>query len=563
MNFNQKLAAAVSSAVLLMAGQVALADSTTDIVDALVSKGVLTEEEGKLIAKGHTSQKDKTPKVTEKDGSFKVESANGKNSIQLTGRLHFDYRNNSIEDMSTEATRGGQANDSDTASTADQFQVRRARVGIKGRVGGVADYLLQGNITGTTLLDEAYLDVNKFEKFSLKFGKFKQSAGLEQLTSSNNVDFIERSYVDQLVPNKKLGVQLHGEVPGFTYAGSVYQKNDTMLDSGQDDLSYAGRLTTNFSELMGNKDTVMHVGVSGFTEDYSVALATSGNTSSSPDGKERGTILSFRSAGAGLSNIFRAQIGGELMQMTDTSTCSVSGAGGTAAGGATCSAVTTINATYHTSNSTTAKVKNDAIGLEGIFGYGPFKAQGEFIHMDTKGSYTSTTPGNNSGINLKTDAYYLEAMYMITGEKYADAYKKGAFGLVKPKNDFDLDKGTGLGAWEVGFRYDGFHVYDGSIASGSSYSRFQGTLNNVSDTVKVNTAETAVALAGGIQSRVDSYTGGLKWILNPNMVLKGTYTYSKFNNPMQPIDIGAGSPASGNKVYDHESLLLIRGQYMF
>ena len=43
MNFNKKLAVAVSGAVLLMAGQFALADSATDIVDALVSKGVLTE----------------------------------------------------------------------------------------------------------------------------------------------------------------------------------------------------------------------------------------------------------------------------------------------------------------------------------------------------------------------------------------------------------------------------------------------------------------------------------------------------------------------------------------
>ena len=43
MNFNKKLAVAVSGAVLLMAGQFALADSASDIVDALVSKGVLTE----------------------------------------------------------------------------------------------------------------------------------------------------------------------------------------------------------------------------------------------------------------------------------------------------------------------------------------------------------------------------------------------------------------------------------------------------------------------------------------------------------------------------------------
>ena len=63
MKFNKKLAVAVSGAVLLMAGQIALADSTTDIVDALVSKGVLTEEEGKLITKGAKSQKEAQDKA--------------------------------------------------------------------------------------------------------------------------------------------------------------------------------------------------------------------------------------------------------------------------------------------------------------------------------------------------------------------------------------------------------------------------------------------------------------------------------------------------------------------
>ena len=63
MILNKKLAVAVSGAVLLMAGQFALADSTTDIVDALVSKGVLTEEEGKLISKGAKSQKEAQDKT--------------------------------------------------------------------------------------------------------------------------------------------------------------------------------------------------------------------------------------------------------------------------------------------------------------------------------------------------------------------------------------------------------------------------------------------------------------------------------------------------------------------
>jgi len=77
MNFNKKLAVAVSGAVLLMAGQFALADSTTDIVDALVGKGVLTEEEGKLITKGHETKKkadEKTLKSKINIGSF-IENA--------------------------------------------------------------------------------------------------------------------------------------------------------------------------------------------------------------------------------------------------------------------------------------------------------------------------------------------------------------------------------------------------------------------------------------------------------------------------------------------------------
>ena len=42
---------------LSMAGlKQAHADSTTDIVNALVMKGVLTEEEGALLTKGHTGE---------------------------------------------------------------------------------------------------------------------------------------------------------------------------------------------------------------------------------------------------------------------------------------------------------------------------------------------------------------------------------------------------------------------------------------------------------------------------------------------------------------------------
>ncbi|NBO11156.1 MAG: hypothetical protein EBV25_06370, partial [Methylophilaceae bacterium] len=50
------ICAAVTGAFLFGFGANAMADSTTDIVNALVAKGVLTEEEGSLIAKGHEGE---------------------------------------------------------------------------------------------------------------------------------------------------------------------------------------------------------------------------------------------------------------------------------------------------------------------------------------------------------------------------------------------------------------------------------------------------------------------------------------------------------------------------
>ena len=90
MIFNKKLATAVSGAVLLMAGQFALADSTSDIVDALVSKGVLTEEEGKLISKGHAGEKKAQDKAIK--GKLSISSALESATLYGDARIRFEDR---------------------------------------------------------------------------------------------------------------------------------------------------------------------------------------------------------------------------------------------------------------------------------------------------------------------------------------------------------------------------------------------------------------------------------------------------------------------------------------
>jgi len=540
-------------------------NSTTDIVNALVAKGVLTEEEGALLTKGRDGEvagAAKKPTIKEKDGSFSLSSGDGKNTIGLTGRLHFDARYNDIGDFGNNAYPFGQ--DVDTKSGASHFDVRRARIGIKGRIGGVADYLLQGNITGTNLLDEAYIDVNKYEKLGLKFGKFKVPFGLEQQTSSNNIDFLERSYVDQNVPAKRMGAMLHGEIPGFTYQGDVFQMNDSALSQTDRKVSTAGRVTTNFAEFMGNKEVVLHAGLAAYNSDYEQQTATSSNTSGTAETNPRGTVFAFTSGGRGLANAYRMQVAGQEVGSVAL------GAGGT-----------TDSAGYNVGSPNTSSVHVDNVGLEGIAAYKNFKLQGEYSSAFYKASdagATTTSGVTGSVIQADVDTWYAEALWILTGENYADAYKKGAFGALKPKSEFNMDTGTGYGLWEVGFRVDAFDVSN-TRNTGSSKARFQGTtqgtttfssgspkLDECSYTGATSPATNTTA-SGSCNGGAISYTAGIKWIWNPNMLFKLNWTHTDFDNAFYPVDIGtkAGTVRSATNLtkIDSEDLIMLRGQFMF
>ena len=67
--------AAVTGALLFGFGANAMADSTTDIVNALVAKGVLTEEEGALLNKGREGEKAGQEKALKKAGRVTISDA--------------------------------------------------------------------------------------------------------------------------------------------------------------------------------------------------------------------------------------------------------------------------------------------------------------------------------------------------------------------------------------------------------------------------------------------------------------------------------------------------------
>jgi polyhydroxyalkanoate synthesis regulator phasin len=95
MNFKLRslVAATLAGSMLMGFGVNAMADSTTDIVNALVAKGVLTEEEGALLTKGRTDEAAGQAKALKKASKLKVSDAVDNATIYGSFRFREEYRN--------------------------------------------------------------------------------------------------------------------------------------------------------------------------------------------------------------------------------------------------------------------------------------------------------------------------------------------------------------------------------------------------------------------------------------------------------------------------------------
>src|SRR5260221_170094 len=62
-----------------------------------------------------------------------------------------------------------------------------------------------------THLQEAYLNVKYFKEAQLQVGKYKAPLDLERLQSDRDLMFSERSEIQNLVPNRDTGIEVHSE----------------------------------------------------------------------------------------------------------------------------------------------------------------------------------------------------------------------------------------------------------------------------------------------------------------------------------------------------------------
>jgi hypothetical protein len=182
---------------LSMAGlKDANADSTNDIVNALVMKGVLTEDEGALLTKGHSGEIGAAKK--EKDTTVHAASKmniRGYIQVRNTTMLGGDKGVNLWSDRSV----------GDKNSLADQdknFLIRRARIIISGSAGERLDYYIQPDFASSASttnnvaqLRDVYGDLNitKDKVHRIRVGQSKVPYGFENLQSSQNRLALDRA----------------------------------------------------------------------------------------------------------------------------------------------------------------------------------------------------------------------------------------------------------------------------------------------------------------------------------------------------------------------------------
>jgi phosphate-selective porin OprO/OprP len=321
-------------------------------------------------------------------------SADGENSINLTGRVHVDTRQ-----FSSNFADGAKL-DKDTAKYGDTFEIRRARIGLTGTLLKDISYELVFNAAASdsTNIDTGWINYGFNKHVNLRAGRFKQQFNLEELTSSNNIDFIERSFVNQFAPGKKAGMMLHGVITdGVSYGVTRFQESNTSA-SASGNFQSTARLAANMAQLANLDNTVLHLGFANHSGTIDVASGATGD------------VVKLRTDARGADGVFASTF---------------------ASGDAN-----NIN-----------EVRRKSNGFELAVAYGPVKFQME--NVTAKFDFENANRSNIVDGTIKSQ--YSAIVYNITGEKWSDSYKDGSFGSIRPKSNYS-SKSSGSGGWQIGYR---------------------------------------------------------------------------------------------------------------
>lgn len=166
-----------------------------------------------------------------KDG-FKIQSSDGQHVLQIGGYLNADG-----------TWQAGDPGYRDTSN--DGFSARRIRLILCGYVYKYFAFKFEYAWDyGSTSLRDAYMDITYFDPVNLRIGYFKAPVSHEDLQDSSNLQFMERSLLNNFVPDRDTGVMLHGIFlkQMIEYQLAVLNGQDVGGVNGDDELAYFVRV---------------------------------------------------------------------------------------------------------------------------------------------------------------------------------------------------------------------------------------------------------------------------------------------------------------------------------
>ena len=378
-------------------------------------------------------------------------SQDNEHMIRLGGLLQFDDRqfvNAGTTDMS-------------------KFLVRRARPYAAGYFYDDWEYRFAAEFALSspnaqsyqTTIADAFINYDTIDEIQVQAGKFTVPLGLEMLTPAAFIPFSERSLTSNLIPNRDIGVMIHGSLfsDKLSWAAMVGAgaRNDTVqsgLDYGTGPVGYFRLFCQPFRDESEVPEELegLHFGVGGNvgwqSQDNGVLTSNLFQNYSTDGGN---TFLTFPS---GLT------VQGEVWR----------------------------------------------ISPQLYYRYGPLSLISEFT-TEKQGVNTAGIVNTSGGglSNYQTTAWNIELDWVITGEPTS-------LGGVVPQHPLDFSTGE-IGAWEISFRYDG-------LAAGANMFRpvNQGGLgiSQTTSATGVNGASLALnwypnrIIRLGVTVEYNAFTGG-------------------------------------------------------
>ncbi|MDY6844351.1 MAG: porin, partial [Thermodesulfobacteriota bacterium] len=280
-----------------------------------------------------------------------------------------------------------------------EFLVRRARICASGTIYKYYSFKVEPEFgMGGGALNDGYLNIKYIPEIQCKIGQFKVPFSVDELTSDNYIDFIERPLpADNLVPSRDYGIMFHGDLASGIVHYGIGIFNGTRKNKGDcnDEKDIAARLVLSpFQKCENLCLQGLHLG----------GAMTSGNEDMSIQSDQDYWWSKGKFQTAGDTKFFEFD-----------------------------------SAVSH-------RGRRNRYGAELVWIRGPFSLKGEWMRIDLNDLENGSQRGN---FHIKGG--YVSCSYFITGEQ--QPFTKGVYKGITPKHKLSPKEGN-WGAIQLIARYE-------------------------------------------------------------------------------------------------------------